>query len=84
MRLVSALTAHSFTRSISPATSDEPPHTRRRSVSPPSRTRTVEVPRVNDVDPVRRAEREKALAARVAALELEKLEKKDNEKGKEP
>ncbi|KAI0093712.1 hypothetical protein BDY19DRAFT_268878 [Irpex rosettiformis] len=70
-------------RSISPGTSDEPPHTRRRSASPPSHGRVVDVPRINDVDPVRRAEREKALAARVAALELEKLEK-GKEKGKEP
>lgn len=35
-----------------------------------------------DVDPERRAERERALAARVAALELEKLEKGED-KGKE-
>ena len=33
------------------------------------------LPRVDDVDPVRRAEREKALAARLAAIELEKLDK---------
>ena len=63
-------------RSLSPGASDAPPHNRRRSVSPQPRARLFEVPRINDVDPVRRAEREKALAARVAALELEKLEKK--------
>lgn len=43
----------------------------------------MEVPRISDVDPVRRAEREKALTARVAAMELEKMEKKDGEKGKD-
>lgn len=36
-----------------------------------------------DVDPERRVERERALAARMAAMELEKLEKTKN-KGKEP
>lgn len=71
-------------RSSSPEVSDEPPHNRRRSVSPPVRAHLIEVPRVSDVDPVRRAEREKALAARVATLELEKMEKKDGDKGKEP
>lgn len=44
----------------------------------------MEVPKVNDADPVRRAEREKALAARMAAIELEKLEKGKDDKGKEP
>lgn len=71
-------------RSLSPDATDAPPHNRRRSVSPPPRARLVEVPRVNDVDPIRRVEREKGLAARVAALELEKLEKKDSDKGKGP
>jgi pre-mRNA-splicing factor CWC22 len=33
------------------------------------------MPRIQDVDPVRRAERERQLAARMAAIELEKLEK---------
>jgi len=36
----------------------------------------VDVPRVEDVDPVRRAERERQLAARMAAVELEKTEEK--------
>ncbi|KAL1742623.1 armadillo-type protein, partial [Schizophyllum fasciatum] len=50
---------------------DAPPATRRRSASPLPDT----VPRINDPDPVRRAERERQLAARVAALELEQSEK---------
>lgn len=40
------------------------------------------MPRVVDVDPERRVERERALAARVAAMELGKLEKGE-EKGKD-
>lgn len=41
----------------------------------------MDLPRVDDVDPVRRAERERQLAARVAALELEKSDKpKEKEK----
>ena len=52
-------------------------------MSPPPRPRLVEVPKVSDVDPVRRAERERELAARIAAKELEKLQngadKKDSE-----
>lgn len=54
---------------------------RSRSVSPgaPATQRTrVDVPRVQDVDPVRRAERERQLAAKVAAMELEKAEKAKN------
>ena len=39
------------------------------------------LPRVDDVDPVRRAEREKALAARLAAIELEKLDKGKEKEG---
>lgn len=35
----------------------------------------MELQKVNDVDPVRRAERERQLAARVAAMELEKIDK---------
>jgi pre-mRNA-splicing factor CWC22 len=50
-----------------------PPVSRRRSHSPPS-ARLVEPIKVNDVDPVRRAERERQLAARIAAMELEKAE----------
>ncbi len=41
----------------------------------------IEAPRVSDVDPQRRVEREKALAARMAAIELDKLDKeKDGRK----
>jgi pre-mRNA-splicing factor CWC22 len=44
----------------------------------------VDVPRVEDVDPVRRAERERQLAARLAAVELGKAEdKKGGAKEKE-
>ncbi|ESK85337.1 pre-mrna-splicing factor cwc22 [Moniliophthora roreri MCA 2997] len=69
---------HKRKRSSSPM-DDEPPSHRRRSMSP--RSSRVEAPRVNDVDPVRRAERERQLAARVAAMELEKIEKpKEGEK----
>ncbi|KAF9009533.1 hypothetical protein BDQ17DRAFT_1323087 [Cyathus striatus] len=49
-----------------------PPSSRRRSRSPPAK---VDLPRVMDADPVRKAERERQLAARVAAMELEKSEK---------
>jgi pre-mRNA-splicing factor CWC22 len=58
-------------RSLSPG--DGPPLSRRRSASPRGPRR--DNPRVEDVDPVRRAERERQLAARVAAKELEKMEK---------
>ncbi|KAI6036989.1 MIF4G-domain-containing protein [Pisolithus microcarpus] len=52
-----------------------PPPTRRRSRSPlPSRVK-LELPKVQDVDPVRRAQRERELAARMAAVELEKTAK---------
>ena len=62
-------------RSRSPKGDDDaPPASRRRSESPLD-TRFVEIQRVSDVDPVRRAERERQLAARVAAMELEKAEK---------
>ncbi|KAH9174195.1 MIF4G-domain-containing protein [Lactarius sanguifluus] len=56
-----------------------PPPSRRRSFSPPAPRGVVDVPRVDDVDPVRRAERERQLAARMAAVELGKTE--DNKKG---
>lgn len=56
---------------------DAPPPTRRRSHSPPIR---IDLPKVNDVDPIRKAERERQLAARVAAMELEKVEKGDKPK----
>ena len=39
----------------------------------------MDIPRVEDVDPVRRAERERQLAARLAAVELEKAEGKKGE-----
>ncbi|KII89326.1 hypothetical protein PLICRDRAFT_110045 [Plicaturopsis crispa FD-325 SS-3] len=61
-------------RSQSPSSEVDgiPPTSRRRSHSPKAH---VELPRVQDADPVRRAERERQLAARVAQLELEKSEK---------
>jgi pre-mRNA-splicing factor CWC22 len=39
----------------------------------------LDLPRVEDVDPVRRAERERQLAARMAAVELERVEDKKGE-----
>ena len=61
-------------RSPSQDHSDGPPPTRRRSRSPQPRVR-LDLPKVNDVDPVRRALRERELAARMAAVELEKAAK---------
>ncbi|KAJ7050883.1 armadillo-type protein [Mycena amicta] len=59
---------HKRKRSGSP--DDElPPASRRRSNSPRL------LPKVTDVDPIRRAERERQLAVRMAAAELEKTEK---------
>ena len=58
-------------RSLSPL--DGPPSSKRRSASP--RGPRYNNPRVEDVDPVRRAERERQLTARVAANELNKMEK---------
>ncbi|KAH8100198.1 armadillo-type protein [Cristinia sonorae] len=70
-------------RSSSPDSLDAPPQTRRRSASPGANGVSLPIPKVSDADPVRRAERERQLAARMAAIELEKLEKeKDKEKGK--
>ncbi|CAK5275892.1 unnamed protein product [Mycena citricolor] len=63
---------HKRKRSGSPH-QDVPPSSRRRSRSPSFRARS-DAPRVQDVDPVRRAERERQLAARVAAMELEKAD----------
>ncbi|KAJ7265983.1 hypothetical protein B0H12DRAFT_1179913 [Mycena haematopus] len=63
---------HKRKRSVSPG-DEQPPSTRHRSRSPP-KTR-LNVPKVVDVDPVRRAERERQLAARVAAMELDKTDK---------
>ncbi|KAH9029536.1 MIF4G-domain-containing protein [Lactarius hengduanensis] len=66
-------------RSRSRSPDNAPPPSRRRSLSPPAPRGVVDVPRVDDVDPVRRAERERQLAARMAAVELGKTE--DNKKG---
>ncbi|KAJ7367689.1 hypothetical protein DFH08DRAFT_725703 [Mycena albidolilacea] len=67
---------HKRKRSVSPD-DDLPPSTRHRSRSPPPKTH-LEVPKVIDVDPIRRVERERQLAARVAAMELEKTDKPKN------
>src|ERR1700761_5846249 len=53
---------------------DLPPSSRRRSYSPLSKA-PIELPKVTDVDPVRRAERERQLAARAIAKELEDADK---------
>jgi len=66
-------------RSRSPTGDGAPPSVRRRSHSPPS-ARPLELPKVSDVDPVRRAERERQLAARIAAMELEKADKPKEDK----
>ncbi|KAG6853646.1 pre-mRNA-splicing factor cwc22 [Blastosporella zonata] len=68
-------------RSPSPKNDGAPPTSRRRSYSPPSKE-IVERPKVIDVDPQRRAERERQLAARVAAMELEKTDKPKDDKNK--
>jgi pre-mRNA-splicing factor CWC22 len=52
-------------------------------LSPPAPRRTVDVPKVEDVDPARRVERQRQLAARMAAIELEKSEGKKGETKKE-
>ncbi|EJF62692.1 MIF4G-domain-containing protein [Dichomitus squalens LYAD-421 SS1] len=65
-------------RSRSPEHAEQPPSTRRRSISPPP-SRLLDV-KVSDVDPARRAERERQLAARLAEKELEKLEKEKSGK----
>ncbi|KAI6038422.1 MIF4G-domain-containing protein [Pisolithus marmoratus] len=62
-------------RSRSSDVSAGPPPTRRRSRSPPPPRVKLDLPRVQDVDPVRRAQRERELAARMAAVELEKTTK---------
>lgn len=70
-------------RSRSPSSRDGsalPPPTRRRSRSPPAKI--PDRPRVDDVDPVRKAERERQLAARMAAIELEKAENGEEKKEK--
>jgi len=69
---INCVTAFStLLRSLSPV--DGPPSSRRRSASP--RGSRHDNPRVEDGDPVRRAERERQLAARLAANELEKMER---------
>ncbi|KAJ7584937.1 armadillo-type protein [Mycena floridula] len=76
---------HKRKRSQSPSSKfEDRPSTRRRSRSPPTGPRGMDLPKVNDVDPARRAERERQLAARVAAMELEKATKpKDKEAEKQ-
>lgn len=70
-------------RSPSPDRSDDqPPPTRRRSRSPEPRVR-LDLPKVVDVDPVRRALRERELAARMAAAELEKAAKPKEQESKQ-
>lgn len=51
-------------------------HSPARSSSPPRVRVKLDVPRIDDVDPIRRQERERQLALRIAEQELEK-EKKD-------
>jgi pre-mRNA-splicing factor CWC22 len=67
-----SLTTTTRSRSRSLTGNNAPPSTRRRSASPGSSG--LERTRVADVDPVRKAERERQLAARAAAAELEKME----------
>ncbi|KAH9999062.1 hypothetical protein BJV77DRAFT_978730 [Russula vinacea] len=70
------LTPHKRKRSRSRSSDDgPPPSTRRRSFSPPPPRGIVDIPMVEDVDPVRRAERERQLAARLAPEEGETKEK---------
>jgi pre-mRNA-splicing factor CWC22 len=67
------MTSHnvSRSRSRSPGEPDGiPPATRRRSQSP-SRVH-IDLPRVNDVDPIRRAERERQLAANIVTMTLQR------------
>ena len=72
-----------FNRSRSRSPDNGPPPSRRRSLSPPPPRGVVDVPRVDDVDPVRRVERERQLAARLAAVELGKTgDKKSDAKEK--
>ncbi|KAI0003354.1 MIF4G-domain-containing protein [Russula compacta] len=52
---------------------------RKRSFSPPPPRAIVDAPRVEDIDPVRRAERERQLAARLAAVELERADDRKGE-----
>lgn len=66
-------------RSRSHSPDSGPPSMRRRSFSPPPPREIIDAPRVEDIDPVRRAERERQLAARLAAVELEKAEDRKGE-----
>ncbi|KAF9239683.1 armadillo-type protein [Melanogaster broomeanus] len=80
--MYSSVSDHYFrSRSRSPDQSDGvPPSTRRRSHSPTPRVH-LDLPKLNDPDPVRRAQRERELAARMAAVELEKASKPKEQDG---
>ncbi|OAX41880.1 MIF4G-domain-containing protein [Rhizopogon vinicolor AM-OR11-026] len=66
-------------RSRSPGEPDDVrPSTRRRSQSP---SRVLDLPRISDADPVRRAERERQMAANIAATELERASKPKEQNG---
>ncbi|KAF8590498.1 MIF4G-domain-containing protein [Ramaria rubella] len=60
----------SHSRSRSPRRAASPPTNRRRSASPPPKVR-IDLPKIDDVDPVRRQERERQLALRLTAQELD-------------
>ncbi|KAF8515888.1 hypothetical protein JB92DRAFT_2912980 [Gautieria morchelliformis] len=62
--------SQSPSRSRSPRRAASPPTNRRRSASPPRRVH-IDMPKIDDVDPVRRQERERQLALRLAAQELD-------------
>lgn len=66
-------------RSLSPVQDAAPPSNRRRSISPTGRV-SLPLPRVEDVDPVRRRERERQLALKMAENEVEG-KGKEKEKG---
>lgn len=61
----------SQSRSRSPHRAASPPTNRRRSVSPPRKVH-IDLPKIDDVDPVRRQERQRQLALRLAAQELDR------------
>lgn len=65
-------------RSRSPSQGAPPPQNRRRSLSPVSKA-PLDLPKIEDADPIRRRERERQLAVRLAEQELEG---KDKEKEK--
>jgi pre-mRNA-splicing factor CWC22 len=60
----------SHSRSRSPHRTSSPPTNRRRSASPPRKVH-IDLPKIDDVDPVRRHERERQLALRMAEQELD-------------